>query len=382
MTDVAPPPDRGRRHLRRLDGVRGVAILLVVAFHCFTISYARWHLPWQPGGMVVTLHPATDPPPASYLLLYPFAFGWAGVAVFFVLSGFVIHHAQLRHGLGPMGVRAFAGRRFWRIYPPYLFALLVFTAIAWAAPGARVDRIAFQAGVHAALLHNLWPNTYWGFVPTLWSLAIEVQFYALYPLLWWVRRRTNAVTPLLLTTGVSAIAMGVAALRTDWRSMTDLPSFGWWNTPQLWCTWALGMFLADRFAAGRRVFARPAAWGIALLVLTGASAMTKPTWLLSFPLAAATAAVLVERAVWSDRWTWLGGRWLVGLGMVSYSLYLWHLAIIPPIVAMASPLGMAPAMRFAVVLAATLAVGGLLSLTLYSLVERPSQSLGRRFARR
>ncbi len=382
MTAPTPvPPDR--RHFRRLDGARGIAVLMVVAFHCFGFTYgSRWHLPWQTDGLRATLHAARDRPPASFVALYPFTLGWAGVAVFFVLSGFVIHHSQVRAGPGPMDVAAFAARRAARIYPPYLLAVLAFAAVAWVRPGADHHDLVKQVLAHAALLQNLRAGTYWGLNPSLWSLAVEAQFYALYPLLWWVRRRTNAAAPLLLTVAVSLAWWAVMSARTAWRPMADVPAFAWWNTPFLWSSWAMGMFLADRFAAGRRAFGRPGVWGPALVLACLASTLTKPTWVFAFPLAAAAATVAVEQALWSARWDWLGHRWLVGVGLVSYTLYLWHQPLVEPAVHLVRRLGGSPAVRFPVVFAAVTVVAVAWSVALYAAVERPGQRLARRFAAR
>ena len=385
MTTAAPPPpplppadDRG--HFRRLDGLRGVAVLMVVAFHCFgeTVLYK---LPWQPGGLFPTLHPPDHVHvPRAILVLYPLTWGWAGVAVFFVLSGFVIHHAHLRAG-GRFRPAAFAARRLLRIYPPYAVALLAFTA-CWAA-SAPVDGRALLVNVaaHAALVHNWFPGTYATINPSMWSMGVEVQFYALYPLLLWTRRVTSVAGPLVLTTLLSAGWWAVLAARTDWRGLDDVPVYPWLNTLPLWSSWTLGMFLADRFAVGRRVFARPRAWGSVMAAAGAAATCCKPTWPLAFPLFAVAAAVVIERSLHPSGWDWLGRRWIVRVGLVSYSLYLWHQPLLIPLRSAMGLYGKRPVLEFA----ALLAVGGTVSVAVatlsYAVIERPSQRLARRLTR-
>ena len=114
------------------------------------------------------------------LFFYPLTFGWVGVALFFVLSGFVIHYSQT--GRDPnQNVLEFYRRRFWRIYPPYLLALVVFTGLA-AMKGAAGPWLAKQFAMHALMVHNLDSKSIYELCPAFWSLAVEMQFYLLYPL--------------------------------------------------------------------------------------------------------------------------------------------------------------------------------------------------------
>ena len=376
---AVPPGDR--RHFRRLDGLRGVAILMVVAFHCFGQTYGLWQLPWRPGGVLATIrYPAGGRVPTTFLALYPFTFGWAGVALFFVLSGFVIHHSQLR--AGRFSPAAFAWRRAARIVPPYLLAVVVFTAVAWFVPGFDHRDLVKQFALHAVLLHNLRPSTFLGLNGAFWSLAVEAQMYALYPVLLGVRRLAGPRGALAGAAVVSAGAVARAAAHTDWHRLAAVPTFVWWNTLPLWFTWALGMYLAEEFAAGRRAFARPAVWGPALAAAFVAATFAKPTWAVSFTLAAGAAAVATEAALWSPRWDWLGGRWLVAAGLCSYSVYLWHQPLVWVIATGFARLRWPPAVQFAAVSAVTAVVAGAVGWGLYVAVERPCQTLARRFPRR
>src|SRR3974377_361898 len=107
---------RGRRmnksgkHIDFLDHVRGLAILSVFLFHSLNESFHRSSLPWNGWFRDFSV-------PKSFLLLLPASFGWAGVAIFFVVSGFCIHYSFHLQG---REWRSFFIRRFFRIYPPYL----------------------------------------------------------------------------------------------------------------------------------------------------------------------------------------------------------------------------------------------------------------------
>src|SRR5215469_5366122 len=102
-------------HIGFLDHFRGIAILSVFLFHSLFATFHLSNLPWN----------GWFPDVASsktLLLLLPVTMGWAGVAIFFVISGFCIHYSFHQHG---RNWRTFFLRRFFRICPPYFFAVLL-----------------------------------------------------------------------------------------------------------------------------------------------------------------------------------------------------------------------------------------------------------------
>src|ERR1700730_9917341 len=107
-----------KRHVAFLDSLRGLAILLVFTFHSLGAAFSRDTLPW--GGWFQNFTG-----PRSFLALFPATLGWVGVAIFFVVSGFCIHLSFSRQ---PRWA-SFFWRRFFRIYPPYLAALLLFAFV-------------------------------------------------------------------------------------------------------------------------------------------------------------------------------------------------------------------------------------------------------------
>jgi peptidoglycan/LPS O-acetylase OafA/YrhL len=96
-------------HIDFLDPMRGFAILCVFAFHSLSAAFGRDTLPWGAWFRDFTV-------PRSFLLLVPATFGWIGVPIFFVISGFCIHLSFSRQPQWPL----FFWRRFFRIYPTYL----------------------------------------------------------------------------------------------------------------------------------------------------------------------------------------------------------------------------------------------------------------------
>lgn len=155
-------------HLPALDGLRGLAILLVIAHNVQLLEVPDMH-----GGVKL----------AFFLL----NIGWIGVQLFFVLSGFLITGILLDTMGRPHALRSFIARRALRIFPLYYGALLVIFVLL-PAIGQQPDIYKAQAP------YQIWLWTYlsnWtdplGIgpvnLPHFWSLAVEEQFYLFWPLL-------------------------------------------------------------------------------------------------------------------------------------------------------------------------------------------------------
>ena len=146
------------------DVLRGVAILAVIAYHINGPIYG-WALPWNGAW-----RDFSAPPSRPFFALYPATLGWAGVSLFFVLSGFCIHMSFLR--AGEFSAAKFFWQRFWRIYPAYLAALVGFACLDWrelAGHGAAKQLLSY-----ALLIHNFRSSTLFGINPSFWSIATEV----------------------------------------------------------------------------------------------------------------------------------------------------------------------------------------------------------------
>jgi peptidoglycan/LPS O-acetylase OafA/YrhL len=161
------PLVRPGAHLPALDGLRGVAILLVLAIH-FTVM--------RPLGRM------------DAIVFSLARTGWAGVDLFFVLSGFLITGILYESRALPHSLRTFYARRFLRIFPLYYgFLLVLFVLGPLVAPGSDwLDTVGRSQLWHWAYLSNVLAALEgWNSVPHLghlWSLAIEEQFYLLWPL--------------------------------------------------------------------------------------------------------------------------------------------------------------------------------------------------------
>lgn len=166
--------NRDSSRILQLDGLRGIAVLFVVLFHYLNNAYAncRPHTLNRIESLIRSL---------TY-------WGWSGVDLFFILSGFLIASILLNNRQSKNYFSTFYVRRFSRIVPAYYILLAVFTvASIWLASyQAKVFAHAFDIRWYVGFLQNFQMSmkaTFgsYGLGPT-WSLAVEEQFYLIIPL--------------------------------------------------------------------------------------------------------------------------------------------------------------------------------------------------------
>jgi peptidoglycan/LPS O-acetylase OafA/YrhL len=212
-------------HVPALDGIRGLAILLVMVHH-FTIY-----------GMG---KPALFVDRAFYVVA---SAGWCGVDLFFVLSGFLITGILLDAKGSEHFFRNFYVRRILRIFPLYYgFLTFVFVILPYIMPvGDNFRLLIDQQGWYWSYLVNLpiafegWPRFY--VIGHFWSLAIEEQFYLFWPLVVFFCGRRQLLIMCLVCFAVSfGIRLGFA--------LAGYPLAGYVLTPARMDTLAVGAFLA------------------------------------------------------------------------------------------------------------------------------------------
>lgn len=174
-----------------LDGLRGIACLLVCFFHT-----------------------------GANIGIMPFLiWGFTGVHLFFVLSGYLISRPFLKaliEGGNLPSMSRFYLRRFLRIYPAYFVSLLVFLALRQVTHTNVPD--AFNIVTHVALIFNYFDSHYFFAInPVFWSLAIEAQFYILLPVFAWAIYKVVAKQRQLASILLIAlfVAVGLASRCTE-----------------------------------------------------------------------------------------------------------------------------------------------------------------------
>jgi len=307
-----------RQHLRKIDFLRGIAILAVFQAHFIWYYYPAYAGltgvdSGQPAKKVVLLN------------VLPRSLGWAGVTLFILLSGFLLHLGYLKDG-PRFSLRGFYTRRFWRVYPPYLLVLLVFSLFL------EKDLFTTRAGWMTFLLHvfslqNLFTRTYFSVNPTFWCVALEIQLYVLYAVFLYGRKRWGIKRMVGLTFLVS-LAWQAAGMHLS--GLAD--SLPWTNSVfALWVIWTTGAFLGEAWYNSRRLLG-------ALELRDGwfiFGALLLACWLAPLNALLQYAAgiigvLLMDVFLQTDRKTFQSppARLIVKIGLCSYSMFLVHQPLI------------------------------------------------------
>ncbi len=181
--------------LHFIDGLRGMAMLMVLACHCWLFG-GQWTVTVPPGVHGVNLAPLL-------------AYGSTGVNLFLVLSGFCLYWPFVKGGTRrEPTLWEFAKRRCRRILPPYYVTLLLFGAPLFLQAIRHHSRPEIDFAwnwlwLHAVMAHNLNLTYVIRVDGALWTLALEFQLYVLFPLFVEAFRRFN-VRGVLLTVLVAS----------------------------------------------------------------------------------------------------------------------------------------------------------------------------------
>ncbi len=301
---------RPRDRVAYLDGIRGIAVLLVLMYHAWA-----FHLP-------VPLR---------------FGGGYIGVDVFFVLSGYVITSVLIHRDRDRPTLQRytrFIGARFHRLYPALVAMLVAVVVVVWAGWRPDADQspghVTAWAGIAVVQLtsfvlaaHTGTPNL----VGPTWTLSIEWTFYALWPFALWLCLRARR--PWLPVGGLAVAVYAISFL---------IPAHVWWVLPPgriaqilvgaTFAVWMAGpgasaaMSLAARRGAAVLGFA-----GLAFILMWSLRVTYGPAYYTyrqtGAPLVTLSAVAMLRGGVRSTLVSRaLAWRPLAAVGRASYSLYL------------------------------------------------------------
>lgn len=321
-----PEPLKGTsRYMAGIDGLRAIAVLAVIVYHL--------NFNWAPGGLL-------------------------GVGIFFVLSGYLITDLLIAQWsrLGRLDMKDFWLRRARRLLPALLL-LLVFTMV-WVTFFKPEHLPAMKGDVPAALLYvsNWWlifqdVSYFEKFGPPspfghLWSLAVEEQFYLVWPLLLalglrFVKRRGPLVAMTLTVSALSAVLMvllyepGADPSRVYYG--TDTRVFALLIGAALAMVWPSRKLSEDISRRARTLLDFSGVAGLAVLLFAIWKTNQYDDFLYQGGLVffsivcAVVVAVLAHPASRFARW--MGCKPLKWLGVRSYGIYLWHY----PVIVLTSP---------------------------------------------
>lgn len=309
---------RDPRHVESIDVIRGLAALSVALLHIREVSWIGMRAYWQAHGIDVSLSSLF-----AYLT-FPFVWGSIGVPIFFVISGYVIHAGSWNKVESLAQARTFWLRRFIRIYPTFIAAMLITLSCDTISSTYGTHEKLGDLSVGNAVLNLLAlvgiVGSPYGSNGALWSLAIEIQFYAVYPLALIVWRHLSPLRMLGAT-----LALSLAGYLVFSRNGIE-------NFATYYFSWWLGAYLADvkgKSTAGPGWLAAAAAalmLGCALLVAQWPIA-THMAWSVSFAMLLHYLLNQVSRTQPSTGTSLLLQKTLRKFGDFSYSLYAVHLPI-------------------------------------------------------
>ena len=352
---------RGR--IKELDGLRGFSCLIVVIAHYFGET---------PHGIRL------------------FAQGWAGVELFFCLSGFLIGGILIDNLDSPSFFRTFYMRRMCRIFPIYYLTISVVLMASAAlpfAPPARPAAVYFSYTFNFVLAASGIEGSLW-LLPT-WTLCVEEQFYLLFPLFLYTippRWRLERVLALMIVVapvvrgGLLLWGANLLAVRTLLPERMDALLLGAlaayaWRTPKYWA-W---LTRNNRFNLNAIALAAIAALPVLVLgqSLTGFDFVDVLGWTDGSVCFTAIILLIVDG---SPEGRHLRAPFLCSLGTISYCLYLIHQpvsGILHGLILGTRPDSQTPAQIAVMLLSFALSVG--LATLSWRFFERPFLGLGRRW---
>jgi peptidoglycan/LPS O-acetylase OafA/YrhL len=293
-------------HIDFLDSVRGMAILMVLMLHAtngwvFSAAPSAWRCIEKP----------------EWLFHFIIFHGHYGVAIFFVVSGFCIHLSfqKLRRW------SVFFTKRFFRIYPPYLVAVLFF---AFFSPYCNLAWIKEESHLKVLLQHLLMVNNYrdgMGMVlnPSFWSVATEIQLYLLYPVVIFLCSRLGWSVTILLLMVLEVSMRTIEAINGHLYGLSMCPF-------KFWFSWSVGAYVCQKYLNGEKCILSDQSvifWTI-LCILAKFSSVLAP---FGFTFAALSTAVFISKR--------LDGKihfnipqaisnMVTKFGIYSYGIYLLH----------------------------------------------------------
>ena len=325
-----------RAYVPELDGLRFLAIMFVLVWHA-SLRAARTIDHANTAGATI----------GNYYRFFPH--GEIGVVLFFFISGFVVSQPFVSRPRAQWKVADFYKRRFMRIYPPYLIAITICFVVLAIVGHTPVDANAFTEGTvplnesfaaSLVYMHGIVFDAPSRLNPPMWSLEIEVLFYAILPLLMMVycrrpsRRVRVGLMCAMIVVAVAASSALIQSAQTDLRLRWGLFYHAY--------LFLMGIVAADLAGdAVLRVRQKGAIWdlvflggvgtlvGVGLLMTKNDARMLNSLYALEVQALTILSLVLIFFGAFcgpvASRLLSLG--WVRLIGTMCYSLYLTHIVV-------------------------------------------------------
>jgi peptidoglycan/LPS O-acetylase OafA/YrhL len=307
-------------HIPALDGIRGLAILMVLIYHFTPQGDAVQH------GITQTIARIID-------------MGWTGVDLFFVLSGFLITGILLRSKSSPRYFVNFYSRRALRIFPLYYFVLILVAIALHTIPAlSQYDKMRSDWPYYWFYATNFlvardgWnvPGQRWLYLGYLWSLAVEEHFYLFWPVIVRLFSRRSLIGGCLAIMAIAPILRGLSPILGQSDRASDI------LTQCRMDTLAIGALLAVfvQQTSSVQVLRRFGWIGLICSILFAAYVVES----VRFPGFAATPFRIFGHSIVALMFAWLiclaiSGNWITAamtwrplrfFGVYSYGIYIYH----------------------------------------------------------
>lgn len=248
------------------------------------------------------------------------------VPLFFLISGYCIHASNIKYlkANRPLPLKEYYRRRFLRIYPPYFVALVFAVAVNYFITN---DQLTVLDGVvHFFSLQGFTIPYFNTINLVLWTISVELAFYAIYPVFYYIRFKYNLNCALAFTFIISCLAIAYFTLKGDYSVPERFCVFN------LWFAWCVGAYLADKKMLSTTNFSKPMYPVLYLVILCCLvylnytnSALSIIRDQLDILVWTAPMIFLLSKEDWLRRrqHTWII-RIFAAIGLSSYSLYLLH----------------------------------------------------------
>ena len=302
-----------------IDFLRGLSCLGVLLYHVRVELWIGW---WR-----ITSYPEEYSSFAKAVawLSIPTPFLGYAVLLFFLISGFCIHYPNTTGNTNPCWKTYFI-RRFWRIYPAYLGALILTAGISflcfklWGDKTWDMERI-----LRVASLSQNYPPGNGQFLsnPSLWTIPLELEFYILYPLAFCLFGKLRSSMLWILSLGICGVSIYLSNKGHVWLSFTAF---------FLWPSWLLGAWISqlyrDKKLDGFKLYFQVPVIALSLSFALLSRYQNWESWsqyiawtvfYLFFFIFCLSKADLLNRII--------GHRilgWISWIGKISFSLYLIH----------------------------------------------------------
>jgi peptidoglycan/LPS O-acetylase OafA/YrhL len=292
------------QHRREIDGLRAIAVVLVILFHA--------------GVEIISG-------------------GFIGVDIFFVISGYLITSIISREvSNGTFTLRKFYERRVRRILPALILVTLASSIAAWfILPPSHMEEFSKSLLSVFSISSNVFfwsESNYFDTASELkpllhtWSLSVEEQFYLVYPLLFLlpgIQRRIFSYYAIIILLTLSFLFAIIVSQYSSLAAFYLLPTRAW----ELLLGATIALYFSKPTAIQKNRIINEMGGAIGFSLLVAAAFLVDESW--SFPvygiLPALGAALVI---IFSHQGTLVGkllsSKPLVGVGLISYSAYLWH----------------------------------------------------------